>query len=141
MLGQRTAAKGYNSAPVIENGRLNKDYGGGISQVSTTTFNATFFSGVRIEEYLPHSFYISRYPEGREATISWPDVDKWLPTTPATGSSSRPGCPKLGHGDLPRHQGLGHRRAQGAAPQRRPAEDIIDDKAGCVPSPRRRAST
>jgi vancomycin resistance protein YoaR len=74
-LGQRTAAKGYNSAPVIVDGRLTKDFGGGISQLSTTLFNAIFFSGARIEEHHPHSFYISRYPEGREATISWPDVD------------------------------------------------------------------
>ena len=82
VLGQRTAAKGYNPAPVINNGRLETDYGGGISQLSTTTFNAAFFSGVRIDQYLAHSFYISRYPEGREATISWPDVDqKWTNDT------------------------------------------------------------
>ena len=82
VLGQRTAAKGYNPAPVINNGRLTTDYGGGISQLSTTTFNAAFFSGVRIDQYLAHSFYISRYPEGREATISWPDVDqKWTNDT------------------------------------------------------------
>ncbi|SDO58545.1 Vancomycin resistance protein YoaR, contains peptidoglycan-binding and VanW domains [Pedococcus dokdonensis] len=82
VLGQRTAAKGYNPAPVINNGRLTTDYGGGISQLSTTTFNAAFFSGVKIDEYLAHSFYISRYPEGREATISWPDVDqKWTNDT------------------------------------------------------------
>jgi vancomycin resistance protein YoaR len=78
VLGQRTPEKGYNKANVIINGRLTNDYGGGISQLSTTVFNAAFFSGVKIEQYLPHSFYISRYPEGREATISWPDVDqKW----------------------------------------------------------------
>ena len=75
VLGQRTKEKGYHPAPVIENGRLTTDYGGGISQLSTTLFNAIFFSGARIEEHHPHSFYISRYPEGREATISWPDVD------------------------------------------------------------------
>ena len=81
-LGQRTPAKGYQQAPVINAGRLVKDYGGGVSQVSTTTFNAAFFSGVRIEQYTPHSFYISRYPEGREATVSWPDVDqKWTNDT------------------------------------------------------------
>lgn len=81
-LGQRTPAKGYQQAPVINAGRLVKDYGGGVSQVSTTTFNAAFFSGVRIEKYTPHSFYISRYPEGREATVSWPDVDqKWTNDT------------------------------------------------------------
>ena len=74
-LGQRTAAKGYQKAGVISGGRLTNDYGGGISQLSTTLFNAVFFSGAKIEEFHPHSFYISRYPEGREATISWPDVD------------------------------------------------------------------
>ncbi|QGN58169.1 VanW family protein [Nostocoides sp. HKS02] len=82
VLGQRTAAKGYASAPVIVDGRLTKDFGGGVSQVSTTTFNAAFFAGVRIDHFLPHSFYISRYPEGREATLSWPDVDqKWTNDT------------------------------------------------------------
>jgi len=76
VLGPRTPAKGYQKAPVIYYGRLEQDYGGGVSQVSTTTFNAAFFSGVKIEKHTPHSFYISRYPEGREATLSWPDVDQ-----------------------------------------------------------------
>ena len=78
VLGERTPAKGYQQAPVIYAGRLERAYGGGVSQISTTTFNAAFFSGVRIQQYTPHSFYIPRYPEGREATVSWPDVDqKW----------------------------------------------------------------
>jgi vancomycin resistance protein YoaR len=82
VLGERTPEKGYQQAPVINNGRLEKDYGGGVSQVSTTTFNAAFFAGVRFDQYTSHSFYISRYPEGREATVSWPDVDqKWTNTT------------------------------------------------------------
>ena len=75
VLGERTAAKGYQEAGVIQGGRLANDYGGGISQLSTTLFNAVFFSGAKIEEFHPHSFYIDRYPEGREATISWPDLD------------------------------------------------------------------
>ncbi|HEX8971473.1 VanW family protein [Oryzihumus sp.] len=78
LLGQRTPAKGYQQAPVINGGRLEKDYGGGVSQVSTTLFNAVFFSGAKILEHTPHSFYIARYPEGREATVSWPGVDnRW----------------------------------------------------------------
>jgi vancomycin resistance protein YoaR len=81
-LGERTAAKGYQKAPVIYGGRLVSDYGGGVSQVSTTTYNAAFFAGVRIDQILAHSFYIARYPEGREATVSWPDVDqKWTNDT------------------------------------------------------------
>ncbi|TQJ49686.1 VanW family protein [Phycicoccus sp. SLBN-51] len=85
LLGQRTGGKGYNEAPVIVNGRLTKDFGGGISQLSTTLFNAIFFSGARIEEHHPHSFYIARYPEGREATISWPDVDNRFTNDTAGG--------------------------------------------------------
>jgi vancomycin resistance protein YoaR len=81
-LGQRTAAKGYQKAPVIFDGRLISDFGGGVSQVSTTTFNAAFFAGVRMDVHTPHSFYIARYPEGREATVSWPDVDqRWTNDT------------------------------------------------------------
>ena len=46
LLGKRTEAKGFVSAPQIFNGRLEDAVGGGISQVATTMFNAAFFSGV-----------------------------------------------------------------------------------------------
>ena len=75
-LGRRTPGKGYQQAPVIDGGRLTKDYGGGVSQVSTTLFNAVFFAGLDTVSHKPHSFYISRYPEGREATVSFPTVDQ-----------------------------------------------------------------
>ncbi|MBT9254009.1 VanW family protein [Phycicoccus sp. MAQZ13P-2] len=74
VLGERTPDKGYVKAGIILNNRLSESYGGGISQVSTTIFNASFFAGVRLDAWQAHSFYISRYPEGREATISWPDL-------------------------------------------------------------------
>ncbi|MGL5850368.1 MAG: VanW family protein, partial [Phycicoccus sp.] len=74
VLGQRTPEKGYVKAGIIRNGRAAENYGGGISQVSTTIFNAAFFSGMELDAWTPHYYYISRYPEGREATISWPDL-------------------------------------------------------------------
>ncbi len=74
VLGERTAAKGYVEAGVIAYGRATNNVGGGISQVSTTIFNAAFFSGMQLDAWTPHFYYISRYPEGREATISWPDL-------------------------------------------------------------------
>jgi vancomycin resistance protein YoaR len=43
--------------------------------VATTTFNAAFFAGLEDVEHKPHSFYIDRYPVGREATVAWPTVD------------------------------------------------------------------
>ncbi len=83
VLGRRTAAKGYNPAPAISGGRLVKDYGGGVSQMATTIFNNVFFTGLEDVYHKPHSFYISRYPEGREATVNWPTVDlKWRNDSP-----------------------------------------------------------
>ncbi len=83
ILGQRTPEKGYASANVIVNNRLTKSTGGGISQVSTVILNLAWFSGMQLTEFHPHSFYISRYPAGREATIDWPSLDnRWTNTTP-----------------------------------------------------------
>ena len=45
--------------------------GGGVSQVSTTLYNAAFFGGMEILAHTPHQFWISRYPKGREATVSF----------------------------------------------------------------------
>ena len=67
--GPRTAGNGYVEAGVIDNGRAGRGIAGGVSQVSTTTYNAAYFAGMTDIEHRPHSFYISRYPEGREATI------------------------------------------------------------------------
>ena len=74
-VGERTAENGFTIGYVISNGVLVKDYGGGVSQMATTTFNAMFFAGLEDIEHKPHSFYIDRYPEGREATVAWPSVD------------------------------------------------------------------
>ncbi len=74
-LGERTSDKGYVEAPTIHGGELKDSYGGGVSQVSTTLFNAAFFGGMEIVEHQPHGFWISRYPRGREATISWGSPD------------------------------------------------------------------
>jgi vancomycin resistance protein YoaR len=74
-VGERTAANGFARGYIIEDGRLKVDYGGGTSQVATTTYNAAFFAGLKDVEHHPHSFYISRYPEGREATVAWRSLD------------------------------------------------------------------
>ncbi|MGO3061980.1 VanW family protein [Brevibacterium aurantiacum] len=74
-IGQRTAANGYKAAGVISDGQMKEDFGGGVSQVSTTLFNAAFFAGFELDEHQAHSRYISRYPEGREATLDWSTID------------------------------------------------------------------
>ena len=70
-LGKRTEANGFVSAPQIYRGRLEDAVGGGISQIATTLFNAAFFAGLKLVAHQAHQFYISRYPMGREATVSW----------------------------------------------------------------------
>ncbi|MBS4753662.1 VanW family protein [Nocardioides sp. zg-ZUI104] len=74
-VGERTAENGFTSGYIISNGILRKDLGGGVSQMATTVFNAMFFAGLEDVQHKPHSFYIDRYPVGREATVAWPTVD------------------------------------------------------------------
>lgn len=74
-IGERTAAKGYQEADAIVNGTLVPQLGGGICQVGTTIFNTVFFSGLPVVERHNHSQYISHYPTGRDATVSWGGPD------------------------------------------------------------------
>ncbi|WP_347220741.1 VanW family protein [Mycolicibacterium poriferae] len=65
----RNAAAGYVEAGIIRNGRPARGVGGGVSQLATTLFNAAYFAGMEDVEHHEHSYYISRYPPGREATV------------------------------------------------------------------------
>jgi len=85
VLGQRTAAAGYAEATIISGGRYVESYGGGVSQISTTLYNGAFFAGLELVTHQPHSFYISRYPEGREATLSWGSIDLRFRNDTGTG--------------------------------------------------------
>lgn len=73
--GPRTEAQGFVPGGIILNGKLSTGVGGGISQFATTLFNAAFFAGLDIPDFMMHTLYISRYPYGREATLAWPTVD------------------------------------------------------------------
>ena len=75
IVGERTAANGFVEGFVIEGGKFKRELGGGVSQSATTTFNAMFFAGLKDVEHRPHTLYINRYPAGREATVSWPNLD------------------------------------------------------------------
>ena len=81
--GARTAAKGFLTAPVIINGEVTTGLGGGVCQVSTTVFNSAYEAGLKITERTNHALYISHYPQGRDATVDYPDVDlKFVNDTP-----------------------------------------------------------
>ena len=75
LVGERTLEKGFVAGGAILDGEFVEQVGGGVSQFATTTYNAAYFGGYQIVEHKAHSYYISRYPEGREATLNYPDVD------------------------------------------------------------------
>ncbi len=75
IVGERTRENGFTEGFIISDGIFKEDLGGGVSQMATTTFNAMFFAGLEDVEHKPHSFYIDRYPVGREATVAWGAVD------------------------------------------------------------------
>ena len=80
--GERTKAKGYVEAPFIAGNKIEPSVGGGVSQFSTTMYNAAYFAGLRLDAFQAHSLFIDRYPAGRESTLNFPDIDmKWTNDT------------------------------------------------------------
>lgn len=83
--GPRNAATGYVDAGIIDHGRPSRGIGGGISQFATTLYNATYFAGLTDVEHKEHSYYISRYPAAREATVFEGAIDVKFRDDSATG--------------------------------------------------------
>lgn len=84
--GVRECSKGFAPAGMILDGEIVDSCGGGVSQFGTTTVNAVFFAGLDPDAYKPHSFYISRYPMAREATLNYPSPDIDVRFTNDTGA-------------------------------------------------------
>ncbi|RJQ31550.1 MAG: hypothetical protein C4562_05790 [Actinobacteria bacterium] len=74
-VGQRTAERGFVKAPEIRNGTHVDAIGGGLCQVATTVYNAILEGGYDVTERQNHSLFVSRYPTGRDATVSWDEPD------------------------------------------------------------------
>jgi vancomycin resistance protein YoaR len=66
----RTKENGYYLAPAIRNGTYEKEYGGGVCQVSSTLFNAVMMADLTITERHHHSWPMHYVPIGRDATIA-----------------------------------------------------------------------
>ncbi|MDO5723012.1 MAG: VanW family protein [Flaviflexus sp.] len=82
-LGPITAERGFVSSGVVVEGFATTALGGGLSQLSTNTFNLGYRSGMEDIQHKPHSRYFSRYPRGVESTLWSPDLDmRWKNTTP-----------------------------------------------------------
>lgn len=75
-IGPITKENGYKDAPVIVNGKLQTDIGGGVCQVSTTLYNAAVRANLQIVERQHHSMPVSYVPLGQDAAIAgnWKDL-------------------------------------------------------------------
>jgi vancomycin resistance protein YoaR len=71
-VGERDTARGFLPDHTIILGEFVDTIGGGVSQFATTFYNAVFYGGYEDVTHKPHTYYFTRYPEGHEATISWP---------------------------------------------------------------------
>jgi vancomycin resistance protein YoaR len=63
-VGARTAANGFSQG--------HDDW---VSQLAGTLFDAAFRAGLRVPVRTAHPVWVSRYPTGLDAVVSWPDVD------------------------------------------------------------------
>ena len=83
ILGERTAAKGYVPGAILDGGRRSLAVGGGLSQLATVVYNLGWAAGAQLVEHHAHTTFLPGYPAGRDAVLSWPDLDvAWTNTTP-----------------------------------------------------------
>jgi len=85
ILGPVNADTGYLPELVIKENDTIPEYGGGLCQVSTTTFRAAIDTGLPITERHNHAYAVQYYsPQGTDSTIYPPAVDlKFVNDTPA----------------------------------------------------------
>ncbi len=78
-LGDVSKATGYRSAYVIQGGKTVLGDGGGVCQVSSTTFRAVLDAGLDITKRLQHAYRVSYYElnsdPGFDATVYSGDID------------------------------------------------------------------
>ncbi|OGG04124.1 hypothetical protein A2Z33_03095 [Candidatus Gottesmanbacteria bacterium RBG_16_52_11] len=88
VLGDVSAATGYQQAYIIKSGRTVLGDGGGVCQVSTTMFRAALNAGLPVPERQAHAYRVHYYEEGGykpglDATVFEPTVDlKVINNTP-----------------------------------------------------------
>lgn len=74
-VGQRTAEKGYEAAPVIIGNQVDSGLGGGICQVSTTLYNAVLRANIKPVERSHHTLPSHYVPLGMDATVDYGNLD------------------------------------------------------------------
>ena len=68
-VGHRTQQEGFRMAPVILDGKLVPDWGGGVCQVSSTLYNAALLADLDVVDRSNHGRAIGYVPLGFDATV------------------------------------------------------------------------
>lgn len=74
-VGPRIESEGYREAPVIIDGELVPDIGGGVCQVSSTLYNAVLLAGLKVTHRIPHSIPSTYVPLGFDAAVAYDFID------------------------------------------------------------------
>ncbi len=75
VVGERTRARGFESATAYSSGEVTEQVGGGICQVSTTLFNAAVKADMEIVERHNHSLTVAYVDKGKDAAVNWGSQD------------------------------------------------------------------
>ncbi|MGN1030246.1 MAG: VanW family protein, partial [Butyricicoccaceae bacterium] len=75
IVGERTAARGYQSAIVFENGEQVPGLGGGVCQGSSTIYMAVLRADLKVTERRSHTFQVSYTPIAQDATVAYGSQD------------------------------------------------------------------
>lgn len=75
VVGKRSASRGFRIAPIFANGRHVPGIGGGVCQVSSTTYNAALLAGLKILERHNHQMVVGYVPVGLDATVDFGNKD------------------------------------------------------------------
>lgn len=74
-VGERTKDRGFAELPVMEGNRSESGFNGGISQVSSTLYNAILKAGIKPVERTHNIMPFSYVQLGLDAIVDWSDVD------------------------------------------------------------------
>ena len=75
VVGERSAARGYQEAHAYANGKIIDEFGGGVCQPSSTLYMAVLRADLEVTERHNHSFTVSYTPLGEDATVDYGNLD------------------------------------------------------------------
>lgn len=74
-VGERSQARGFQTAKELANRRVVDGIGGGVCQVAATLHAAAFLSGLSLTDYRPHSRPVQYIDMGLDTMVTWPNQD------------------------------------------------------------------